>query len=71
MPAEQGANSIPRWMPAVLVAAGVYNLLFGAWAVLFPEMAFTGLGMDVPRYPFLWQCVGMIVGVYGQEIEEM
>ena len=65
MPAEQGANSIPRWMPAVLVAAGVYNLLFGAWAVLFPEMAFTGLGMDVPRYPFLWQCVGMIVGVYG------
>ena len=21
--------------------------------------------MEVPRYSFLWQCVGMIVGVYG------
>ena len=57
--------SVKPWMPAVLVVAGVYNLLFGAWAVLFPNMAFTGLGMEAPQYPFLWQCVGMIVGVYG------
>jgi small multidrug resistance pump len=21
--------------------------------------------MEQPRYPFIWQCVGMIVGVYG------
>ncbi len=21
--------------------------------------------MDLPRYPMIWQCVGMIVGVYG------
>ena len=62
---RQDGDRVAPWMPAVLVAAGVYNLLFGAWAVLFPDMAFTGLGMEAPRYPFLWQCVGMIVGVYG------
>ena len=21
--------------------------------------------MEIPRYPMIWQCVGMIVGVYG------
>lgn len=58
-------SDVRPWMRGVLVAAGIYNLLFGAWAVLFPTMAFTGLGMEAPQYPFLWQCVGMIVGVYG------
>ena len=58
-------EGVRPWMPAVLVIAGIYNLLFGAWAVLFPNTAFTALGMEAPQYPFLWQCVGMIVGVYG------
>lgn|GEM_PF-6522120 len=26
----------PRWMSVVLVLAGIYNLSWGAWAVLFP-----------------------------------
>jgi len=56
---------IPKWMTITLIIAAGYNVLFGAWAVLFPEWAFTGLGMEPPRYPFLWQCIGMIVGVYG------
>jgi len=58
-------SDVRPWMRGILVAAGIYNLLFGAWAVLFPTMAFTGLGMEAPLYPFLWQCIGMIVGVYG------
>jgi hypothetical protein len=33
--------------------------------VLAPELPFRLLGMDLPRYPQIWQCVGMIVGVYG------
>ena len=55
----------PPWMTKVLIAAGVYNLIFGAWAGLFPNHVFTLLGMETPNYPFLWQCIGMIVGVYG------
>ena len=55
----------PKWMKTTLLLAAGYNLVFGAWAVLFPERAFTSLGMEPPLYPFLWQCIGMIVGVYG------
>jgi uncharacterized membrane protein HdeD (DUF308 family) len=49
----------------VLALAAVYNLAFGAWAVLFPGHAFALAGMPPPNYPELWQCIGMIVGVYG------
>jgi small multidrug resistance pump len=49
----------------VLGAAAVYNVAFGAWVVLFPLSAFALAGLPEPTYPEIWQCVGMIVGVYG------
>lgn len=52
-------------MGRVLLAAAVYNLLWGAFAVLAPRLPFAWLGIEPPRYPELWQCIGMIVGVYG------
>jgi peroxiredoxin len=55
----------PRWMRNVLLAAGIYNVLWGAFAVLFPSAIFDWLGMPQPNYPHFWQCIGMIVGVYG------
>ena len=55
----------PRWMPIVLVAAGLYNLAWGAFAIAAPGAIFDFAGMEPPRYPQLWQCIGMIVGVYG------
>jgi hypothetical protein len=55
----------PPWMARVLVAAGVYNIVWGAVTVLAPNWLFTLTGMEPPNYPFIWQCVGMIVGVYG------
>ena len=55
----------PAWMGRVLVAAGVYNLLWGALTVLVPGWLFDLTALDRPNYPFIWQCVGMIVGVYG------
>jgi len=55
----------PRWMRNVLLAAGGYNILWGAFAVLFPNAMFEWLGMPLPNYPQFWQCIGMIVGVYG------
>jgi len=48
-----------------LVAAGVYNLAWGGLTVLVPSWLFSLTGMEQPNYPFIWQCVGMIVGVYG------
>jgi peroxiredoxin len=55
----------PCWKKYLLTAAGVYNLLWGAFAVAFPLTLFSWLGMAAPNYPELWQCIGMIVGVYG------
>ena len=55
----------PAWARKWLIAAGIYNLVWGALVVLFPLVWFDLAGMEAPRYPQLWQCVGMIVGVYG------
>jgi len=52
-------------MRSVLIAAGFYNILWGAFAVLFPGAIFNWLDMPQPNYPQFWQCIGMIVGVYG------
>jgi peroxiredoxin len=52
-------------MRTCLVLAAVYNLAWGALTVLYPAWLFRLTGMAEPTYPFIWQCVGMIVGVYG------
>jgi hypothetical protein len=52
-------------MRSVLRAAGLYNLVWGLFVILFPLAIFAWTGMQPPRYPEIWQCVGMIVGVYG------
>jgi small multidrug resistance pump len=33
--------------------------------VLFPALFFRWLRLEQPNYPELWQCLGMVVGVYG------
>lgn len=53
------------WMKRCLLIAAVYNVAFGIWAISLPSMAFDLVGMARPNYPELWQCIGMIVGVYG------
>jgi hypothetical protein len=55
----------PKWMKSVLFAAAAYNIIWGGFAVLFPSTLFEFIGMERPNYPELWQCIGMIVGVYG------
>ncbi|MBI84277.1 MAG: alkyl hydroperoxide reductase [Planctomycetaceae bacterium] len=51
-----------KWM---LIAAGIYNLVFGVFAIVFPTAMFQLIEMEPPKYPELWQCIGMILGVYG------
>jgi len=45
--------------------AAVYNILWGAWVVLFPQSFFAWADMEPLKYPTIWQGTGMIVGVYG------
>lgn len=52
-------------MKLILKLAAIYNLLWGAWVVLFPYHFFDLVGMNRPCQPMIWQGVGMIVGVYG------
>ncbi len=53
------------WPRTVLLLAGVYNLVWGTFVILFPNAIFRLSNMAAPTYPGIWQCVGMIVGVYG------
>jgi len=57
--------SAAPWMTVWLRAAGVYNVVWGAAAILAPRALFEFAGILPPNYPSLWQCIGMIVGVYG------
>jgi hypothetical protein len=52
-------------MAPVLWAAAIYNLAWGGFVVLYPELPFRWAGMPPPNYPEIWQCVGMMVGVFG------
>lgn len=49
----------------VFGAAAVYNIAFGLWAALFPHAFFRLFDLDAPRYPAIWACLGMVVGLYG------
>lgn len=56
---------VKNWMGITLLWAGIYNIVWGTWVVLFPMHVFELTGATPPKYPELWQCVGMIVAVYG------
>lgn len=57
--------SPPAWASYWLVAAGIYNLVWGTVMLAFPHLLFDLAGIERINYPAVWQCVGMIVGVYG------
>jgi hypothetical protein len=58
-------QTFPSWMKLALAAAGFYNIVWGAIVIFAPNLFFDLAGMARPNYPELWQCIGMIVGVYG------
>ena len=59
------STDAPRWMRGVLRFAAIYNLAWGLFVILFPCAMFQWTGIEPPNYPGIWQCVGMVVGVYG------
>lgn len=58
-------NNSPKWIQITILLAGIYNILWGAWVVLFPLHIFEFSGMAPPNYVWIWQGVGMIIGVIG------
>lgn len=51
-------------MRTALALAAAYNLAWGGFVVVAPNALFDWAGAPRPLYPAIWQCVGMIVGVY-------
>ena len=49
----------------VLRFAAAYNLIWGAFIIIWPSAIFNWAELPQPTYIGLWQCIGMIVGVYG------
>ncbi|MBO6794301.1 MAG: hypothetical protein JJ895_10360 [Balneolaceae bacterium] len=54
-----------KQMSLTLRIAAIYNLIWGAWVVLFPNHFFELVGMEPPTHPMIWQGMGMVIGVYG------
>jgi hypothetical protein len=48
----------------IFALAALYNTAFGIWAGFFPQSFFTLFDLEAPRYPAIWSCLGMVVGVY-------
>lgn len=65
--AARSASVSPAWMRRWLAAAGIYNLFWGAFVVLLPDALFRLVGMEPLAGPGrgIWQCLGMVIGVYG------
>ncbi len=64
-PSSKATICAPAWMSVVLILAGIYNLAWGAWVVLFPAAMFQLAAMPPNNYPQIWQGMGMVIGVYG------
>lgn len=52
-------------MRKVLLAAGLYHLLFAVWAICWPHLWFDWTGMEPLNHPVLWQGFGIVIGVLG------
>ncbi|HVJ68574.1 MAG TPA: hypothetical protein VM510_11340 [Caulifigura sp.] len=65
-PGGKQAESRAPWGPGLLLLAGVYNVAWGLFVIGWPETMFRRAGFEpMPNYPELWQCLGMVIGVYG------
>jgi hypothetical protein len=54
-----------RFFRTVFLAAGVYNLAWGAWSAIDPQWLFRFAGMRPIDYPEIFACLAMVIGVYG------
>lgn len=53
----------PKWIPLILVCAGLYNLIVGLSLIITPNLAFNLFELTPPRYPAYFQTLGAILAV--------
>jgi hypothetical protein len=49
----------------LFLLAALYHLGFGLWAGFLPHSFFSLFALAPPRHPVIWQCLGMVIGLYG------
>jgi hypothetical protein len=49
----------------VFAAAGLYNIIWGLYAVIDPQWLFRFARMPEENHPQVFVCLGMVVGLYG------
>jgi hypothetical protein len=49
----------------LFVAAGLYNIIWGLYAVIDPQWLFRFSRMPRENYPQVFACLGMVLGLYG------
>lgn len=50
---------------AVFLAAGIYNLAWGAYSAVDPQWLFRFARMTPINYPEIFACLAMVIGLYG------
>jgi len=49
----------------MFVAAGLYNIAWGCYAVIDPQWFFRLTGLALSNSPQIFACLGMVLGLYG------
>jgi hypothetical protein len=49
----------------IFAAAGLYNIIWGLYAVIDPQWLFRFARMPREIYPQVFACLGMVIGLYG------
>lgn len=63
--AQASMMSRRRRHQVTFVAAGIYNLGWGAWIALWPAAFYATAGIPVPSHPEVAACLGMVIALYG------
>ncbi len=54
-----------RWHRGLFIAAGIYNIAWGIYSSIDPGWLFRFARMQPDRYPEIFACLAMVVGLYG------
>jgi small multidrug resistance pump len=49
----------------VFISAGLYNICWGVFSIIQPQWLFDFADMPRQNYPEVFQCLAMVVGLYG------
>lgn len=62
---DQGVAQRQRNYRIVFLLAALYNFAFAFWTAAWPLSFFHVFGLAPVNHPAIWQCLGMVIGVYG------